>query len=288
MAIKIKIVTDSTADIPQELLKEYDISSMPLKVIFGEESFRENIDIQPQEFYEKLVTYDGIPHTSQPSPGEFCDLYKDLTADGSAVISLHISSHMSGTIQSARLAASMLGNSDITVVDSKLVAYALGCVVVAAAKAAKAGKSKAEILELIQLMSEQVNTYFVVDTLEYLAKNGRIGKAASFLGSMLNIKPVLTLEDGLIAPFEKVRSKSRALELLIKEVKKYAEQHGELTCFIFHGNCDDEAFNFKEKLRQELNGGEFFLMGNIGAVVGTHAGPGTLVIYFYKKGLDEI
>ena len=288
MATKIKIVTDSTADIPQEMLKEYDISSVPLKIIFGEESFRENIDIQQQEFYEKLVTYDGVPHTSQPSPGEFCDLYRELTADGSAVISIHISSHMSGTIQSARLAASMLENGDITVIDSKLVAYALGCVVVAAAKAAKAGKGKAEIFEIIQLMIEQVNTYFVVDTLEYLAKNGRIGKAAAFLGSMLNIKPVLTIEDGLIAPFEKVRSKSKALELLIRSAKNYAEKHGEISCFVFHANCYDEAINFKQKLLQELNGGEVFLMGNIGTVVGTHAGPGTIVIYFYKKGLDEI
>ena len=248
MATRIKIVTDSTADIPQELLKEYDIAFIPLKVIFGEESFRENIDIQPEEFYEKLVTYDGIPHTSQPSPGEFCDLYKELTAEGSAVISIHISSHMSGTIQSARLAASMLENSDITVIDSKLVAYALGCVVVAAAKAAKAGKSKAEILELIQLMIEEVNTYFIVDTLEYLAKNGRIGKATSFLGSMLNIKPVLTIEDGLITPFEKVRSKSKAIDLLIKTAKNYAEKHGELSYFIFHANCYADAINLKEKL----------------------------------------
>jgi len=288
MATKIKIVTDSTADIPQELLKEYDISSIPLKVIFGEESFRDNIDIQPQEFYEKLVTYDGIPHTSQPSPGEFCDLYKEITAEGTAVISIHISSHMSGTVQSARLAASMLENSDITVIDSKLVAYALGCVVVAAAKAANAGKSKVEIMELIQRMIGQVNTYFVVDTLEYLAKNGRIGKATSFLGSMLNIKPVLTIEDGLIAPFEKVRSKSKALELQIKSVKNYAAKYGELSCFVFHSNCYDEAENFKQKLMQELNCEEVFLMGNIGAVIGTHVGPGTIVVYFYKKGVDEI
>lgn len=282
--VKVKIMTDSTADIPPEILKEYEIAFIPLKVVFGEKSYKEKIDLQPQDFYEKLVTYQGIPTTSQPSPGEFCDYYKDLTEDGSAVISIHLSAQMSGTIQSARIAASLLEERDITVIDSKLVAFALGCVVVEAAKAAQAGKSKEEILALIQMMINQVNTYFVVDSLEYLEKNGRIGKATSFLGTMLNIKPVLTIEDGLIAPFEKVRSKSKALELLIRTAKDYSQNNGEISCYVFHANCYDEAIVFKQKLMKELNCEEI-LVGGIGAVVGTHAGPGTIVLYFHKKNV---
>ena len=128
-----------------------------------------------------------MPSTSQPSPGEFYEFYKALTQDGSSVISIHISSLMSGTIQSARIAASLLKDREITVVDSRLVSFALGLVVIAAAKAAKMGKNKAEIMQIIETMMENVQTFFVVDTLEYLEKNGRIGKASSLLGTMLNL-----------------------------------------------------------------------------------------------------
>jgi len=283
---KIKIVTDSTADIPAELLKENEISLIPLKVIFGENSYLENIEIQPQEFYEKLVSFEGIPTTSQPSPGEFYDCYQALTDDGSTVISLHLSSLMSGTIQSARIAADLLKERDITIIDSKLVSYALGCVVVVAAKAAKAGKSKAEILDIIQKMIDNTQTYFIVDTLEYLKKNGRIGKASSLVGTMLNIKPVLTISDGQIAPFEKVRGKTKALELIIKTAKEYQEEHGEINCFVFYANNYPQALEFQQRLMSELNSEEI-LTGQIGAVVGTHGGPSMLALYFYKKALAE-
>lgn len=283
---KIKIATDSTADIPPVLLKEYEISFIPLKVYFGEEVYREDVDLRPQEFYDKLATFEGLPSTSQPSPGEFREFYEELTKDGSAVISIHISSLMSGTSQSARIAASLLTDREITVVDSKLVSFPLGIVVMAAAKAAKAGKSKAEILKIIQLMIEHIQTYFVVDTLEYLEKNGRIGKAANLLGTMLNLKPILTIEDGLIAPYEKVRGKGKALERIIKVAKNYAQRHGELCCYIFHANVLEEAVKIKEKLRTELNCAEIML-GDIGAVVGTHAGPGLMALFFYEKGIED-
>jgi DegV family protein with EDD domain len=282
MMAKIKIATDSTADIPPALLKKYDISFIPLKVCFGERTYLEDVDLEPKEFYKKLVTFNGLPSTSQPSPGEFYEFYNALTEDGSSVISIHISSLMSGTSQSARIAASLLADREITVIDSKQVCFALGIVVVAAAKAAKAGKSKAEILEIIEEMIENVHTYFVVDTLEYLEKNGRIGKAASLLGTMLNLKPILTFEDGLIAPYEKVRGKGKALEQIIKIAKDYSQKHGELRCFVFHSNVFEEAVEFEQKIRQELNCGEI-MIGDIGAVVGTHAGPGIMALIFYKK-----
>jgi DegV family protein with EDD domain len=285
MMAKIKIVTDSTADIPPALLKKYDISFIPLKVCFGERTYLEDVDLEPMEFYKKLVTFNGLPSTSQPSPGEFYEFYKALTEDGASVISIHISSLMSGTSQSARIATSLLPDREITVVDSKLVSFALGIVVIAAAKAAKMGKSKAEIMKLIETMIENVHTYFVVDTLDYLERNGRIGKAVSLLGTMLNLKPILTFEDGLIAPYEKVRGKGKALEQIIKIAKKHSQEHGELCCFVFHANVFEQAVKFKQKVKQDLNCEEI-MIGDIGAVVGTHAGPGIMALFFYDKKFE--
>lgn len=279
---KIKIVTDSTADIPKFLLEKYAVSFVPLKVFFGEECYREDIDLSSGEFYEKLATFEGIPATSQPSPGEFCECYRELTADGSTVISIHISGALSGTIQSARIAASMLPEKEIIVVDSRLVCFPLGIVVLEAAKAAQAGKSTEQILEIIEMMINKIQTYFAVDTLEFLEKNGRIGKAASLLGTMLNLKPVLTIENGLIAPYEKVRGKSKAIEQMVKAAHKYRQENGPLHYFVFHGAAAEDAQKLKTRLKNELEVQEI-LCGEVGAVVGTHAGPGVVALFFYSQ-----
>ncbi|MGI6606311.1 MAG: DegV family protein [Peptococcia bacterium] len=283
---RIRIATDSTSDLPAALLKEYDIAVIPLKIIFGEEAFRENIDLSTKDFYEKLAQAEKLPATSQPSPGEFQDFYEELTKDGSTVISIHISSLMSGTCQSAKIAQSVLSDRDITVVDSKLVACALGFVVLAAAKAVKAGKGKEEILQIVQKMIESVKAYFVVDTLENLEKGGRIGKATAFLGGMLNIKPVLTIEEGLIAPFEKIRGKGKALERLVEIARNYANDHGNVRCIIAHANVLEEALKIHERISTELQCTELIL-ADIGAVVGTHAGAGTVALFFFAASIED-
>ncbi|HHZ16633.1 MAG TPA: DegV family protein [Peptococcaceae bacterium] len=283
---RIRIATDSTADLPAALVKEYDIAVIPLKIIFGEEAYRENIDITTQEFYEKLAKAEKLPATSQPSPGEFQEFYEELTKDGSAVISIHISSLMSGTCQSANIAKAALADKDITVVDSRQVSAALGMVVITAAKAAKAGKGKEEILKIVQTMMEHVRAYFVVDTLENLEKGGRIGKATAFLGGMLNIKPVLTINDGLIGPFEKIRGKGKALERLVEVAKEYAAVHGNVRCIIAHADVLEEAIKVHERISSEVQCTEIIL-GEVGAVVGTHAGAGTVAVFFYEAELED-
>ncbi|MDD4049124.1 MAG: DegV family protein, partial [Clostridia bacterium] len=208
------------------------------------------------------------------------------TEDGSSVISIHISSLMSGTCQTARIASSGLIDKDITVIDSKLVCMALGLVVLAAARAAKAGKSKEKIIKIIETMKKKVQTYFVVDTLEYLEKGGRIGKAAALLGTMLNIKPILTIQDGLIASYEKIRGKGKALERIIEIAKSYSEEHGYLHSVVLHGDAIDDAVKFHQKVSSELKCTET-IIGDIGAIVGTHAGPGTMVLFFYEDNIDD-
>lgn len=279
---QIKIVTDSTADLTPALIKEFNINVIPLKVLIGDNVYREGVDITPSKFYELLAQSDKLPTTSQPSPGEFIELYQDLTADGSSVISIHISGQMSGTVQTANLAKNTLNDRDITVVDSRVVCMALGLVVLAAARAAREGQSKEQILAKIQEVAGKVQTYFVVDTLEYLAKGGRIGKAAALVGTVLNIKPILTIDDGMIAPYEKVRGKNKALDRILELGKEFSQQHKKMHCAIVHGNVLEEAIKFHQKVVSELNYCEHVIC-EIGAVVGSHAGPGTIALFFYDS-----
>jgi len=279
---QIKIVTDSTADLTSTLIKEFNVSVIPLKVLFGEKIYREGVDLTSAEFYNLLAASEKLPTTSQPSPGEFLELYQELTADGSSVISIHISGSMSGTVQSALLARNSLPDRDITVVDSRKVSMALGLVVLAAARAAKEGQTKEQILARAHEVINKVQTYFVVDTLEYLSKGGRIGKASALLGTVLNIKPVLTIDEGLIAPYEKVRGKGKALDHILEIAKTFSQNHPKLRCAMVHGNALEEVIKFHQKLASELNYTESVIC-EIGAVVGTHAGPGTIALFFYDE-----
>lgn len=277
---RIKIVTDSTADLTPALINEWGITVIPLKVLFGDKVYQEGIDLTTKEFYEKLATATKLPSTSQPSPGEFENLYRELTEDGSSVISIHISASMSGTIQSAMIARNNLPDRDITVIDSRVVSMALGLVVLAAARAVREGKSKEEVIARIHNVMEKVTTYFVVDSLENLQKGGRIGKAAALVGTVLNIKPILTISEGVIAPFEKIRGKGKALERIAELAREYSQHHKTMHCALVHGNTLEEAVKFHQKLLSSINNCEFVIC-EIGAVVGTHAGPGTIAFFFY-------
>lgn len=277
---QIKIVTDSTADLTPALTKEWNIQVIPLKVIFGDTAYREGIDLSNKEFYELLAESEKLPSTSQPSPVEFEKLYKELTEDGSSVISIHISGSMSGTYQSALIARNNLPGRDVTVIDSRVVSMALGHVVLAAARSVREGKTKEEVIARIHNVMQKVTTYFVVDTLENLQKGGRIGKAAALLGTVLNIKPVLTIDEGIIAPFEKIRGKGKALERIMEKAREQSMENKNMHCALVHGNALDEAVRFHQKLISGINCSEFVIC-EIGAVVGTHVGAGTIGFFFY-------
>ncbi|EEG77200.1 DegV family protein [Dethiobacter alkaliphilus] len=273
--IGVKIVTDSTADLPQGLADELDIAVVPLNVHFGEEEYLDWIDLDSDSFFEKLQASEVMPRTSQPSPADFEAVYKRVGEDGDTIISLHISAELSGTYQSATIAKSMLEDMDIEVIDSKLTSMALGIVVVEAARAARDGKSKEEILSVIYEQLGKVKVYFGVDTLEYLQKNGRIGKAAALLGGLLSLKPILTLVDGMVVPKDKVRGRvklqARVVDLVGEELG--ADVTGKAV--ILHGNVLEEALKLKDKIEAKYNFSEI-IISSIGAVIGTHTGPGVL------------
>lgn len=281
----VHIVTDSTADLPKNLVRESGITVVPLKVIFGSaEALRDSVDIETAEFYRRQVEKQELSTTSQPTPSEFAEVYKDLSGQGGSIISIHISSGLSGTVQSARIAAGMLPEADIEVVDSRVVSMGLGLIVLEAARAAREGKTKAEIMSIISCMVDQTRVIFAVDTLEYLARGGRIGRAQAFLGTLLNIRPILHLKDGLVHPLEKVRGKSRAIDR-IAQIAADSMGGRPVYCSLVHGMDPTGMEQLRQKAVAMLNLASEPVISELGAVVGTHTGPGVLGIICVGSGL---
>lgn len=276
---KIKIVTDSTSDIPREVREAHGIEVVPLKVHFGSDTYYDGVDLDAAAFYRKLAAAEELPTTSQPSPVDFMELYKKL-ADGpdTAIISLHLSAAFSGTIQSAMLAKSLLEDQmRIEIVDSKSASYGLGMLAVAAAEAARAGKSVEETLDIVQRLRRETKLYFIVDTLEYLQKGGRIGKAAALLGSLLNLKPILTIDDGgVVAPVDKVRGSKKATARMIELLLKDFEGKTVDVCMM-HSAARERAEELYGLVSARLSVRRH-MYAELGPVIGTHVGPGTLAV----------
>lgn len=282
---KIRVVTDSTSDIPISIREELGIKVVPLKIHFGQETYLDGVTITPSTFYEKLIASEQLPTTSQPAPLDFTQMYESIREEEGEdveIISIHIAGVLSGTNQTANIAASMVEEQvKVHVVDSKMASYVLGQVVVAVARAAKAGKSVDECLELARRMKERTHVLFVVDTLTYLQKGGRIGKAAAFLGSLLNVKPILTLdENGTVSPVEKLRGKKKAIYHVYEASKNYAGQDP-VVVSVIHSTSEEEAVTLGEKIRQEFNVQEL-VVTELGPVIGTYTGPGLVGVVVYK------
>ncbi|WP_019003661.1 DegV family protein [Cohnella laeviribosi] len=281
------IVTDSTADIPRDVRERLGIDMIPLKVHFGEQSYLDNVDLQPAQFYEKLKASSELPKTSQPSPADFYEVFSRHVQAGRPVISIHLSSAFSGTYQSALLAKSMLeGEGDVTVIDSKSASYGFGMLAVEAAEMARRGASVRDIVDRIERMRKETKLYFLVDTLEYLHKGGRIGKASALFGTLLNIKPILTIDDeGVITPLDKARGQKRAFARIAEMLEaEFGANPLQLTAVVTPGDTAmaDELIGM---LQQRFDIRRFF-RSEIGPVIGTHAGPGTVGLFVRSASLD--
>ncbi|GIP32963.1 DegV family protein [Paenibacillus sp. J2TS4] len=279
---KVRIVTDSTADIPVEDRERLGIEMVPLKVHFGNETYIDAVTIQSQRFYELLAESSALPTTSQPSPVDFLDMYKKILAEepDAQIISVHLSAAMSGTYQSAVLAKSLLEEqADITIIDSKSASYGFGLLVVAAAEAAQAGKTKEECLELIHHNRENTGLFFLVDTLEFLQKGGRIGKAAAFLGSLLNIKPILSIDDeGEVTSIEKARGQKKAMARIVELLKEGGYADKEVKVIIAHAHSVPAAEELSSLIKSHFQV-KHLSYTSIGPVIGTHTGPGTVAVF---------
>jgi DegV family protein with EDD domain len=281
---RVRLVTDSTADIPHEICLTLGIEVVPLKVHFGNDTYRDGVTLQADHFYELLAQASVLPTTSQPSPVDFLDMYKKINEEPDVqIISIHISSELSGTYQSAVLAKSLLNeHADITTIDSRSASFGMGGIVVAAAEAAKQGKSKEEILTLIQKLSQRSQLYFLVDTLEYMQKGGRIGKAAALLGSILKIKPILGMEDGIAVSIEKVRGNKAAVHRIIELFKQKEMAASKVRVMIAHSNAPEAAQQFGILIQENFQLSSLSYT-SIGPVIGTHVGPGTVAVFMFPE-----
>lgn len=277
----VALVIDSTAYLPQPLVEQYNITVVPLYVNFGqEESYRDGVDITPDEFYKRLPTARVMPSTSQPSRGDFAKVYQRLAREGATeIVSVHISSILSGTVSSALMARDDVPEMPVHVVDSYSTSMGLGYLALEAARALAEGQPAAEVVRRLEAQRERIRILFVVDTLEFLHRGGRIGGAAAFLGSMLSLKPLLTLRGGRIEPLERVRSKRRAvdrmLELILEEFAGRPVRIG-----VIHASAPQEAQSILADLQSRLDCRESIL-AEVSPVIGTHTGPGTVGVIAY-------
>ena len=271
----VKVVTDSTGDLPAEVVRDLDITVVPLNVHFGEESFQDGVDLDSDGFFQRLTTEARLPTTSQPSVGAFLETYRGLLEAGHDVVSVHISAKLSGTMNSALQAREQLdAGPRLTVVDSQQVGLALGVVATAAAQAVKDGASYEETVELTPRISERVRLFVLLETLEYLQRGGRIGRAQAFLGSLLHIRPILTVREGEVHPLERVRARQRGLERLCQLA---AECGSPQQVGICHSTTPDDALALAERMQPALAGGRL-IQARFGPVLGTHVGPGAIAI----------
>lgn len=271
---KICIVTDSTADLTPAQAESLGVTVRPLSVVFGDKVYLDGIDIKPDTFYSMLATSSVLPTTSQPSPGEFVEVYERLFSQGcNTIISIHLSSGLSGTFQAAKQAAEHMGK-DIRVVDSRSISVGVGVQVVAAAEAVKSGKSVDEVLAVIETSRLNHELLFTLNTLEYLAKGGRIGKAKSLLGSLLNIKPIIRVDDGIYVDAGKARSQKQALDQMVQIFTDLSRGRKVKRIGVAVGAATEAGLHLQASLKEAFGVEPTF--GLVGPVIGVHTGPGTV------------
>jgi DegV family protein with EDD domain len=277
----VAIVTDSTADLPPDLTRSRSIVVVPLTLHFEGKSLLDGVEISPGEFYRALPSATTHPTTSQPSAGRFAETYGELLKEHEAVVSIHISEKLSGTYESARQGADLTDPKRVHVIDSQVVSMSLGLVTLAASQLASQGADARSIANQVLSMRDLVQTYFSVATLEFLRRGGRIGRANALLGSVLQVKPVLCIRDGLVTPLERVRTFDRALTRVIELAR--AVDRGKGVCAIV-GHADAEA-NAVRVGRELEPIAETLLIQPLGPVVGAHAGPGVVGVGVYPAEL---
>ena len=271
----VKIVTDSVADLPPQVVSELGITVVPLNVRFGTEVYRDGVDLTAEQFYDRLMHSQTLPVTSVPSPGTFAEAYDKLTEETDEILAIIVSAKLSGTYEVALQSIGLIKRKcQVKVIDSQFGAVAEGLVVIAAAKAAQAGASLDEVIDVTQKTIPRVDMRAAFDTLEYLKRGGRIGKAQAFLSSMLNINPIITLRGGVVEPAGRTRSRAKAIERLYHFAMNYS--HIEEMA-VEDAACSDEAEALVERLSPKFPK-ECIYRSRTTPVIGTHTGPGLLLV----------
>lgn len=277
----IRVVTDSTADLPQAMQRELGISVVPLNVHFGEQTYHDQVEISAEAFFERLPGAASLPRTSQPAPGDFLKVYEPLVAEGGRILSIHLSAKLSGTFQSATMAAGMLPTGDISLLDSTSVSWGMGFQVLGAARLAAQGASLEEILAFCTGVQKHLHVFFGLQTLEYLHKNGRIGAAQAFVGGLVGIKPILAIREGVVQAVDKVRGKSKVLPRILELAAERVPPGRSIHLAVVHGAAPEEA-----RVWLDAMAGQYKLLDSsltsVGPVIGCHTGPGVVGMLFYE------
>ena len=276
---RVAVVTDSTADLASDLVDERGITVVPLTVILEGRDYLDGVDITADEFYVRLAAAEGGASTSQPSPGRFAEVYRQLLDQHDEVVSLHISALLSGTYEAATQGAALVDPARVRVVDTGMVSMPLALLTLAASAMAAQGAGAEEIAERVRPIQERMRVYFMVATLEYLRRGGRIGRASALLGSVLQVKPVLTIAEGQVAPLERVRTQERALTRVIELASGMA---GPVCALVGHATAAEAADRIARALEPHA---ESLIVAPLGPVVGAHAGPGTVGVGCYPAEL---
>lgn len=285
----IKIISDSGCDLPKDLIEKYDIDILPLFVIKDEKEYLDKIDIKP----EKVLTdmKDGMIYkTSQVMPNKFVNKFKEYVEKGDSIIYISLSSELSGTYGSSVIAKeevlSQYRDADINLIDSRSASGGFGLIVLEAAKMVRESFSKEEIIDRIKALIENVEHIFTIGDIEYLYRGGRVSKAQNIIGGLLSIKPILWVNDGRLEPLEKVRGKNKVYKSMIDVVRRLKEDTdlSQQTIIISHGNDEKSAIKLRDMIQEEF-GVQDFLINTIGAVIGAHAGPGTVAVFFLRKNV---
>ena len=272
----IKVVTDSTSELPGELAESLDITVVPLNIHFGTEVFKDGIDLDYDEFYRRLVEGRELPTTSQPSVGDFVKVYEELGRDADGIVSIHISSKLSGTLNSATQAREQATVScPVEVIDSNQASMGLGVVAVATGRSAQHGAALDEVADVARSASDRSRYFALLDTLKYLERGGRIGKARALLGTVLRIRPMIEIRDGEVHELAKERTRARAIARLEAVAREYAPLE-ELS--VVYSTTPEDAHGVASRLRDLLPGDKAPIVTRVGPVVGTYSGPGCLAV----------
>lgn len=274
----VAVVVDSTADIPEQLREELNISVVPLTILFGKEAFLDGVELTNDQFYSRLIEGNVHPSTSQPSPGAFAEMYERLAQNHEGIISIHISGHLSGTVRSAQQATELVPQVPIRVIDSTSVSMGVGFLGIEAARMAQAGKSLDEIAQRIESMTPNVRLWAVLDTLKYLERGGRIGRTRAFLGTLLNVKPMIQIR-GEVLPSEQVRTHKKAIARMVELATAEAPYEHLAVLYSTGQQHAEELLNQLAALHPR----DQIVISQLTGVIGVHGGPGVVGVIGVKK-----
>ncbi|MFB0829199.1 DegV family protein [Brevibacillus laterosporus] len=281
MKKQIAWVTDSTAYIPADLREKHDIYVVPLEIIFSDGTYRDGLDMTPEQLYEKIEKTQEVPKTSQPSLGNFVELYETLKKKYDCAIAVHVSSKLSGTLNASQSAA-MLAEFPVEVVDSKTMSYPITHMILQGMKMAKTGASPEKIASSLRLIAEKTESYILLGSLDQFYRGGRMNGVQFFMGNLLQIKPILRIRDGIFEVYEKIRTENKAIVRMLAQLDQAMQKQQIKNVQILHGNVMEKAQALKKRIKEKYQDVEV-MIGPISSTIGVHAGQGTIALSWINE-----